>query len=98
MDTDLVFICTGDSMLDTAASGHTNSELSGMQFSTYDQDNHLGVSVSCAEVFIGGWWFNWCHDAFLNGRWSSGKWVFAWFPTVFTGDDIKETKMMLKHH
>ncbi|XP_056143985.1 fibrinogen-like protein 1 [Lampris incognitus] len=38
----------------------------GMKFSTYDQDNdnHRG---NCAREDKGGWWFNRCHSAHLNG-------------------------------
>ncbi|XP_034399664.1 fibrinogen-like protein 1 [Cyclopterus lumpus] len=38
----------------------------GVQFSTYDQDNdnHKG---NCAKEDKGGWWFNKCHSAHLNG-------------------------------
>ena len=39
----------------------------GMRFSTYDNDNDLHVSTNCASVFGGGWWYNACHRANLNG-------------------------------
>jgi hypothetical protein len=68
-----------------------------MQFSTYDQDNDL-APVSCAEVVEGGWWFNYCHYVVLNGPWSPGFWMCPWCPAVTLGDDIKETKMMIKPH
>ncbi|XP_069108364.1 angiopoietin-related protein 7-like [Argopecten irradians] len=40
----------------------------GMQFSTYDQDNDNHGSTNCAQQYRGGWWYNACYDANLNGR------------------------------
>ena len=37
----------------------------GMQFSTYDQDNDRGAK--CAYAYQGGWWYNNCYHANLNG-------------------------------
>ncbi|XP_039976198.1 fibrinogen-like protein 1 [Xiphias gladius] len=38
----------------------------GMKFSTYDQDND-NYEKNCAKEDKGGWWFNKCHSAHLNG-------------------------------
>ncbi|XP_068163563.1 fibrinogen-like protein 1 [Antennarius striatus] len=38
----------------------------GMAFSTYDQDND-NYKGNCALEDKGGWWFNKCHSAHLNG-------------------------------
>ena len=37
-------------------------------FTTFDRDNDLGKS-NCANWQRGGWWFNNCDDANLNGDW-----------------------------
>ncbi|XP_071770314.1 fibrinogen-like protein 1 [Centroberyx gerrardi] len=37
-----------------------------MRFSTYDRDND-NYSGNCAQEDKGGWWFNRCHSAHLNG-------------------------------
>ncbi|KAG7515701.1 hypothetical protein JOB18_014339 [Solea senegalensis] len=42
--------------------------LSGMQFSTSDQDNDRYLQGSCAQENKAGWWFNRCHAANLNGK------------------------------
>ncbi|XP_067454690.1 fibrinogen-like protein 1 [Thunnus thynnus] len=38
----------------------------GIKFSTYDQDNDNYMG-NCAQEDKGGWWFNKCHAAHLNG-------------------------------
>ncbi|KAM9846401.1 fibrinogen like 1B [Aulostomus maculatus] len=42
--------------------------LSGMQFSTRDQDNDRYLQGSCAQENKAGWWYNRCHAANLNGK------------------------------
>ncbi|XP_062600623.1 microfibril-associated glycoprotein 4-like isoform X1 [Saccostrea cucullata] len=71
--------------------------LSGMSFSTPDRDNDI-VSHSCAALYRGGWWFNHCHHAFLNGPWSPESWTYPWFSTVQSGTSVKGTTMMVKHN
>ena len=39
----------------------------GMRFSTGDRD-HDKSHFNCAGRYEGGWWFNDCHDSFLNGQ------------------------------
>uniref|UniRef100_A0A3Q1GU31 Fibrinogen-like protein 1 n=1 Tax=Acanthochromis polyacanthus TaxID=80966 RepID=A0A3Q1GU31_9TELE len=56
-----------------ALSGSYQTGVSGwashqdIKFSTYDQDND-NYKGNCAEEDTGGWWFNKCHSAHLNGR------------------------------
>ena len=38
----------------------------GMEFSTHDNNNDQDAS-NCAETSRGGWWYNACHEANLNG-------------------------------
>ncbi|XP_051265217.1 angiopoietin-related protein 3-like [Dicentrarchus labrax] len=40
----------------------------GMMFSTKDRDNDNHPDSNCAHNYTGGWWFNACGDANLNGR------------------------------
>ncbi|KAM9413506.1 fibrinogen-like protein 1 [Salvelinus alpinus] len=43
----------------------------GMKFSTYDKDNDR-YERNCAKEDKGGWWFNRCHSANLNGYYYHG--------------------------
>ncbi|XP_062603292.1 ficolin-1-like [Saccostrea cucullata] len=85
----------GDSMLDT---GNSWVDQSGMYFSTRDRDNDMWSDNNCAAYWRGGWWFNMCYRAFLNGPWSPESWVWPWYPTVVDGQEIKDTVMMIKAH
>ncbi|XP_062615997.1 ficolin-1-like [Saccostrea cucullata] len=84
----------GDSMLNT---GYSGGNLYGMYFSTPDRDNDVGAG-NCAALKRGGWWFNDCHQAFLNGPWSPGDWSWPWYPTVRSGTSVKGTTMMIRRN
>jgi hypothetical protein len=79
--------------------GNSNKyDLSGMQFSTHDQDNDNKSPENCASMFKAGWWHNFCYNACLNGPWAPGNWPWPWYPTIISGADIKETAMLIKAH
>jgi len=42
-------------------------------FSTKDQDNDKIHTQHCAQIYKGGWWYNSCHEANLNGLNLRGK-------------------------
>ncbi|XP_052079172.1 uncharacterized protein LOC127717536 [Mytilus californianus] len=74
----------------------------GMMFSTIDRDNDR-TDVSCATTFKGGWWYNACHRANLNGEYLGGlhnsyadgiEWI-DWRGYYYS---LKSTKMMIKRH
>uniref|UniRef100_A0A3B1KFL7 Fibrinogen C-terminal domain-containing protein n=1 Tax=Astyanax mexicanus TaxID=7994 RepID=A0A3B1KFL7_ASTMX len=65
---------TGDAG-DALVQGHANmgSFLShvGMKFSTFDKDNDKWEE-NCAATYGGGWWYNNCQSANLNGIYYKG--------------------------
>ncbi|XP_061190491.1 ficolin-1-like [Saccostrea echinata] len=85
----------GDRMLST---GLVYRDLSGMPFSTRDRDNDRYEGNCAVYAGGGGWWFNDCYFAFLNGRWSSSDWIYPWYPPVFYSNSIKEIVMMIRRH
>ncbi|XP_061180656.1 fibroleukin-like [Saccostrea echinata] len=85
----------GDSMMNT---GNPSYDLSGMYFSTYDKDSDRWSLSNCAAAYEGGWWFNNCRHAFLNGPWNSKYWQYPWNPTVMRGLDVRGTMMLIKCH
>ena len=38
-----------------------------MMFSTKDRDNDIYAQGQCAVLYKGGWWYDRCHEANLNG-------------------------------
>ncbi|XP_010869361.1 fibrinogen-like protein 1 [Esox lucius] len=49
-----------------------SDSLSGMPFSTRDQDHDRYLQGNCAQENRGGWWYNRCHAANLNGKFYRG--------------------------
>ncbi|XP_004394314.1 PREDICTED: fibrinogen alpha chain [Odobenus rosmarus divergens] len=62
----------GDALIEgSAEEGTEYTSHAGMQFSTYDRDADQWEE-NCAEVYGGGWWYNSCQAANLNGVYYPG--------------------------
>lgn len=75
--------------------GSSSTNLNGASFSTVDRDNDRW-SGNCAASNNGGWCYNACHDAFLNGPWPPENWHEPWIPTITNVNNIAEVRMMIK--
>lgn len=62
---------TGDAGDALATPNSNMASHTGMKFSTFDRDNDKWEE-SCAEVYGGGWWYNNCQSANLNGIYYRG--------------------------
>ncbi|XP_065923905.1 ryncolin-4-like isoform X1 [Magallana gigas] len=51
----------------SGTAGDSLAHQNGMKFSTKDQDNDKGDKQHCGVNFQGGWWFEDCEQAYLNG-------------------------------
>uniref|UniRef100_H0V0Z9 Fibrinogen alpha chain n=1 Tax=Cavia porcellus TaxID=10141 RepID=H0V0Z9_CAVPO len=62
----------GDALIEGfAEEGEEYTSHNGMQFSTFDKDADQWEE-NCAEIYGGGWWYNNCQAANLNGIYYSG--------------------------
>ncbi|XP_020849763.1 fibrinogen alpha chain [Phascolarctos cinereus] len=62
----------GDALIEgSVEEGTEYTSHANMQFSTFDQDNDQWEE-NCAEMYGGGWWYNNCQGANLNGIYYPG--------------------------
>lgn len=62
----------GDALLLPESDQRARLSPNGMKFSTFDNDQDRSEQ-SCAEVYGGGWWYNDCQAANLNGVYYHGR-------------------------
>ena len=71
----------------------------GMSFSTKDRDNDRH-SISCAQSYKGGWWYNGCHQSNLNGPYinaaKAGTVTVSWQSWKSKYESLEKTEMKIR--
>ena len=57
----------------TGDAGDSFTYHSNMKFSTKDHDQDRRGNGNCAEIYNGGWWYNYCYHTNPNGLYGYGK-------------------------
>ncbi|XP_037940249.1 angiopoietin-related protein 7-like isoform X2 [Teleopsis dalmanni] len=52
----------------TGTAGDSLTYHAGYKFSTYDMDNDGCLECNCAQAHMGAWWYNWCEQSNLFGK------------------------------
>lgn len=81
------------SLVDAMLSEFHNKH-AGMKFSTFDNDG--AFYANCAFHNSGGWWFNLCYNAYLNGPWSSDHVSNPWSSQYLSMREVYGTLMSIK--
>lgn len=69
---------------------------SGCEFSTFDAD-HDKNSGNCAERYFGGWWYNSCHYANLNGLYGGSEATgIVWYQWEGYGSSMRSCEMWVQ--
>ncbi|XP_050095218.1 fibrinogen-like protein 1 [Anopheles aquasalis] len=72
----------------------------GMKFSTHYMDYDAHANANCAKTWHGGWWFNACYHAFLNGLYQnvSGREnaMIGWFGFHNEWRGLSYSRMMIR--
>lgn len=67
-------------------------------FSTIDKGNDIHSGYNCAKLYKGGWWYERCYEANLNGLYIGNKKVdkgMRWHTWKGT-QSMKTTSMMIR--
>ncbi|XP_062607203.1 fibrinogen C domain-containing protein 1-B-like [Saccostrea cucullata] len=84
----------------SGTAGDGLADHNSMKFTTKDQDNDGGAG-NCARAWYGAWWFNFCYQAKLNGKYAqtelSGHEHMVWRKWKDSKQKaLKRSKMMIR--
>ncbi|XP_069159724.1 ficolin-1-like [Procambarus clarkii] len=71
-----------------------HDNLSGIKFSTLDRDNDLR-SVSCAQLYQGGWWYRACSNVYPTTPHSHMR-TWYWTPGVISAAYLQQLQLMTR--
>ena len=82
----------------SGTAGDSMASHNGMMFSTHDHDNDVDADRSCAQIYLGSWWYRNCHLVTLNGRYDDGTSGVGinWYTRRGHIYSLKETSMKLR--
>lgn len=67
------------------------------RFTTKDIDNDEHDAINCAVAWKGGWWYQKCHHANLNGLYDGiGSEAIVWYQWKEKLEPLKSVSMMIK--
>jgi ficolin len=92
------FLIAGDSLTDASRSWRYHNN---QRFTTKDSDNDQRFGSNCADDWSGGWWFNACVGANLNGNYTTDAGTenlkrVNWFYWHRDWRSFRSTQMMIK--
>lgn len=73
------FVMTFDKSGYQGTAGDGLALSNGMKFSTEDKDQDMFAGGNCAMIYSGGWWYEGCMRASINGMPYGGSWSIHWF-------------------
>ena len=62
----------GNYVIASSDAGNSLAIHNQQKFTTPDNDNDRSVGENCAKTYHGGWWYKYCHESNLNGRYYAG--------------------------
>ena len=70
----------------------------GMKFSAYDADHDLEGSTSCSSWCHGAWWYKYCYQSNLNGRYNGSVYPQGTTWTTWRSYDysLRTTEMKIR--
>jgi len=83
--------------------GDSLTRNSGSKFTAYDVDNDTNTSSNCAQLYKGGWWYDWCHLANLNGPYLNGTHTsyadgMEWYTWTGYYESMAKTAMKIRQN